>query len=70
MKAKVFLKFFIEIYWKYAKNVSLKGTEEFCLISLKSDAKFEEKPTFCFKIFYLDSKLSRTLTFIGRFCEK
>ena len=27
-----------------------KSTEELCLMILKIDAKFEEKPIFCFKI--------------------
>ena len=34
--------------WKYIK-FQLKSTEELCVIILKSDAKFEEKPICCFK---------------------
>ena len=59
--------------WKYIK-FQLKSTEELCVIILKSDAKFEEKPICCFKNdknlvnFDLSTQVSKICTVICPFC--
>ena len=37
-------------YIQGRKYISLKFTEELCVMTLKNDAKFEEELTYCFKI--------------------
>ena len=42
--------------------MSLKFTEEFCIMPLKNDAKFEEELTFCWKIYMRNFDPNQLLT--------
>ena len=54
---------------KAYKISAKKNTDESCLMTLKSDAKFEEKPICCFKN-DKNFQVSKTYTLIGPFCAK